>query len=112
MCGCVENVKGVKVEAEVVAVVEAMHQTINYHSISARSSYTWSSSSALWIPFAASIAPYPSHVVHTAPYTSCRLLRAAFALIHLARAPDHGYVHICPKAQLQTQRLENMTYCL
>ena len=102
MCGCVENVKAVKVEAEVVAVVKAMPQTINYHSISTRSSCTWSSSFALWTASATSTAPYPSYAVHTAPCTSCWPPQAAFALIHLVRAPDHGYVHICPKAQLQT----------
>ena len=84
MCGGVENV-----EAE---VVEAVHWTMNRHSASAQSSYTWSTSFAPWIAFTASTASYPSRVAPATPCTSCRPHRAAFALILLVHAPDLG----CP----------------
>ena len=43
VCGHVESMEAMEVE-----VVEAMHWTMSCHSVFARNSHTWSSSSALW----------------------------------------------------------------
>ena len=57
-----------------VKVVEVVHRTKNCHSASAQSSYTWSSSFALWIVSATSTTPYPSCGAHTVPCTHASLL--------------------------------------
>ena len=85
MCGGVEKAKAV----EVVEVVEAVHQTLNRHSTSARSNCTWWSSTVPWIASAVSTTLYPSHAAHTALCTSCRPSRAASTLIHSGNGPDH-----------------------
>ena len=54
-----------------VKVMKVVHKTMNYHSVFAQSSYTWSSSSTPWITSAASAALYPSRVADTDPCTSC-----------------------------------------
>ena len=78
-----------------------MHRTMNHHSVSTRSSYTWSLSSTPWTAFAGSTAPYPSHAAHIVPCTFYRPPQAASALIHLVHAPDHGYsLHWSQQAQL------------
>ena len=82
--------ENVEVEAE-VEVVDAMYRMMNHNSTFTQSSCTWSSSSALWIVCAASVAPYSSHVACAAPYTSSLPPQATFALIHSMDAPDHGY---------------------
>ena len=91
MCGHVENVGVVEVEAE---VVEAMHQMTSYHSAFARSRCTLSSSFAPWIAVAGSTTPFPLHAALVAPYTSCRPPRATFTLIRSVHAPNHGCPHI------------------
>ena len=66
-------------KGETMAMVEAMHRMKNCYFASARSSYTWSSSSTPWIVSAVSTAPYPFRGTHTAPRTSYRPPRAASA---------------------------------
>ena len=105
---CAEKVE---VEMVVVVVVEGIHQMMNYHSVSTRSSYTWTSSFVPWIASAASIPPFPSCVAHAASCTSYPSPRAASVLIHLAHAPNLRYLPYQPQqTQLQTQRLKNMSY--
>ena len=79
MCGGVENAEAGEVGAKVMEVV---YRTMNRHSASTRSSYTWSSSSTPWTTSAASTAPYPFHGAHTVPCTSCRSPRSTYALIY------------------------------
>ena len=86
--GHVKNMDVVEVEAK---VVESVHWMMNHHFAYAQSSYTWSSSSALWTTTAASTDPSPFRVTNIAPCTSYLSPQAAFTLIHLVYAPDHGY---------------------
>ena len=76
-------------------LVEVVHRMMNHDSAFARSSSTWSSSSALWTTFVTSIAPYPSGAADTALCTFNRHHRTASAPIRSV----HGLDHRCPLHQ-------------